>query len=45
MTKVAKINQGLDTTFVDLEGADDKTILAALRPNTKVRSLLISPTA
>lgn len=37
MTKVAKINQGLDTTFLDLENADDETILAAIRPNTKVR--------
>lgn len=36
MTKVAKINQGLDTTFLDLENADDETILAAIRPNTKV---------
>jgi cystathionine gamma-lyase len=36
MTKVAKINQGLETTFVDLENADDETILAAIRPNTKV---------
>ncbi len=36
MTKVAKINQGLETTFVDLEHADDDTILAAIRPNTKV---------
>lgn len=37
MTKVAKINQGLETTFVDLESADDETILAAIQPNTKVR--------
>ncbi|KAI0795635.1 pyridoxal phosphate-dependent transferase [Abortiporus biennis] len=36
MTKVAKINQGLDTTFVDLENADDQTILAAFQPNTKL---------
>ncbi|PSR87352.1 hypothetical protein PHLCEN_2v5169 [Hermanssonia centrifuga] len=36
MTKVAKINQGLETTFVDLEHADDDTILAAIRPNTKL---------
>ena len=37
MTKVAKMNQGLETTFVDLENADDDTIIAAFRPNTKVR--------
>ncbi|KAJ3534865.1 hypothetical protein NM688_g7064 [Phlebia brevispora] len=36
MTKVAKINQGLETTFVDLENADDDTIVAAFRPNTKL---------
>ncbi|KAL4253664.1 trans-sulfuration enzymes family protein [Abortiporus biennis] len=33
---VAKINQGLDTTFVDLENADDQTVLAAFQPNTKL---------
>ena len=37
MTKVAQINQGLETTFVDLENADEDTIIAAFRPNTKVR--------
>lgn len=36
MSKVAKINQGLETTFVDLENADDDTILAAFRDNTMV---------
>lgn len=36
MSKVAKINQGLETTFVDLEGADDEAVLSAFRPNTKV---------
>ena len=36
MSKVANQNQGLETTFVDLESADDATILAAFRPNTKV---------
>ncbi|KAF7794019.1 hypothetical protein EIP86_005147 [Pleurotus ostreatoroseus] len=36
MTKVAKMNQGLETTFVDLENADDDTIIAAFRPNTKL---------
>lgn len=37
MTRVAGINQGLETTFLDLENADDEAILAAIRPNTKVR--------
>ncbi|KAJ8469257.1 hypothetical protein ONZ51_g9119 [Trametes cubensis] len=36
MTRVASENQGLETTFVDLENADDDTIRAAFRPNTKV---------
>ena len=36
MTKVAKINQGLETTFVDLENADEESVAAAFRPNTKV---------
>lgn len=36
MSRVASENQGLETTFVDLENADDETILAAFRPNTKV---------
>ncbi|EIW55889.1 uncharacterized protein TRAVEDRAFT_30565 [Trametes versicolor FP-101664 SS1] len=36
MRRVATENQGLETTFVDLEGADDETIRAAFRPNTKL---------
>ncbi|KAG6917738.1 hypothetical protein DXG01_001275 [Tephrocybe rancida] len=36
MTKVANLNQGLETTFVDLENADDETFIAAIRPNTKL---------
>ena len=40
MTRVAKVNQGLETTFLDLENADDQTILAAIQPNTKVRSFV-----
>lgn len=36
MSRVAAENQGLQTTFVDMESADDETILAAFRPNTKV---------
>ncbi|KAG6894725.1 hypothetical protein C0992_004966 [Termitomyces sp. T32_za158] len=36
MTKVAAPIQGLETTFLDLENADDQTILAAIRPNTKL---------
>ena len=36
MTRVAKENQGVQTTFVDLENADEDQINAALRDNTKV---------
>ena len=36
MTRVAHENQGLETTFLDLEQADDETILSAFRENTKV---------
>ncbi|KAF9813545.1 hypothetical protein IEO21_05526 [Rhodonia placenta] len=36
MARVASENQGLETTFVDLENADDETILATFRPNTKL---------
>jgi cystathionine gamma-lyase len=36
MNRVAAENQGLETTFVDLETADDDTILASIRSNTKV---------
>ncbi|KAI0732636.1 Cys/Met metabolism PLP-dependent enzyme-domain-containing protein [Fomitopsis betulina] len=36
MARVAAENQGLQTTFVDLENADDEAILAAFRPNTKL---------
>jgi cystathionine gamma-lyase len=36
MSKVASVNQGLDTTFVDLENADEATITSAIRPNTKL---------
>ena len=39
MTRVAEENQGLQTTFVDLENASDDEILASFRPNTKVRPL------
>jgi len=39
MTKVAKLNQGLETTFLDLENAEDETILAAIQENTKVSTL------
>ena len=39
MTQVASQNQGLQTTFLDLENAEDETILAAFRPNTKVRDI------
>jgi cystathionine gamma-lyase len=36
MTQVASEGQGLETTFIDLETADDDTIIASLQPNTKV---------
>ncbi|KAI0337607.1 hypothetical protein BDW22DRAFT_1415836 [Trametopsis cervina] len=36
LTKVAKLNQGVETTFVDFESADDETILASFRENTKL---------
>ncbi|KAF8068063.1 pyridoxal phosphate-dependent transferase [Lyophyllum atratum] len=36
MTKVATVNQGLETTFLDLENADDETIIASIRENTKL---------
>jgi len=36
MSRVARENQGLETTFLDLENADDDTIIAAIRPNTKL---------
>jgi cystathionine beta-lyase/cystathionine gamma-synthase len=36
MTRVAKENQGLETTFVDLENADEDQIISALRDDTKV---------
>ena len=37
MARVAKEGQGLETTFLDLENADEGQINAALRDNTKVR--------
>lgn len=36
MTRVANENQGLETTFVDLEHADEDTIKDAIRENTKL---------
>ncbi|KAF9459789.1 Cys/Met metabolism PLP-dependent enzyme-domain-containing protein [Collybia nuda] len=36
MRRVASENQGLETTFLDLETADDKTIIASIRENTKL---------
>jgi cystathionine gamma-lyase len=38
MSRVAAENQGLETTFLDLETADDDAILASIRSNTKVKS-------
>jgi cystathionine gamma-lyase len=36
MTRVANLNQGLETTFLDLENADEEQVAEAIRPNTKV---------
>jgi len=36
MTRVAKENQGVETTFVDLENADEEQVNHALRDNTKL---------
>jgi cystathionine gamma-lyase len=36
MTRVAKENQGLETTFVDLENADEEQVKHAIRDNTKL---------
>jgi cystathionine gamma-lyase len=36
MTRVAKENQDLETTFLDLENADEEEISGAIRGNTKV---------
>jgi len=41
MTRVAKKNQGLDVSFVDLENADEDEVIAAIRSNTKVRLKLL----
>lgn len=40
MTRVAQANQGLETTFLDLENASEDDILGAIRENTKVRCTL-----
>jgi len=37
ITRVAKDNQGLESTFIDLETADEMQVYDALRHNTKVR--------
>ena len=42
MTRVAKENQGVETTFLDLENADEEKINDAIQPNTKVRLLSTS---
>jgi len=36
MRRVAAENQGLETTFLDIENADDGQILSAIRDNTKL---------
>ena len=40
MRRVAKENQGLETTFLDLENAGDDEIIDAIRENTKVSFFL-----
>lgn len=42
MARVAKENQGLETTFVDLENADEGEVRSALRENTKVSCMFAS---
>lgn len=42
MSRVASENQGLETTFLDLETADDKTIISSIKENTKVCLLIPS---
>ena len=39
MRQVAKENQGLESTFMDLENAGDEEIFGAIRENTKVAIL------
>ena len=41
MRRVAKENQGLETTFLDLENAGDDEIIDAIRENTKVSSFFL----
>ncbi|KIJ95387.1 hypothetical protein K443DRAFT_329768 [Laccaria amethystina LaAM-08-1] len=41
MTKVANENQGLETTFVHLEHADEDIVRDAIRENTKVHLSLL----
>lgn len=35
MTRVAKENQGLETSFIDLENADEEQVKRAIRADTK----------
>ena len=41
LKRVASEIQALETTFVDLETADDDAVLAAFQPNTKVRYSIV----
>ena len=41
MRQVATENQGLESTFLDLENAGDEEILGAIRENTKVRKVVL----
>ena len=43
MNRVAKETNGVDVTFLDLENAEEESIHAALRPNTKVCIQLYHP--
>ena len=41
MRQVAKENQGLESTFMDLENAGDEEIFGAIRENTKVLQVFV----
>lgn len=41
MTRVAKENQGLETSFVDLENADEEQVKRAIRADTKACFILL----
>lgn len=45
MTRVAKENQGLEATFVDLENLSDEEITAKFRDNTRVHTFILISSA